>query len=111
MTTYKHTQLHIQEHGVDLDLVATGHKRITVMIVDDEPETIRMLKAILMNAGMDVVGAENGLEAIDRCPHIQPDVILLDLMMPSMDGYQTFSHLRTITSCTNHSDHRPFIQR
>ena len=86
------------EHGVDLDLVATGHKRITVMIVDDEPETIRMTKTILMNAGMDVVGAENGLEAIERCPHVQPDAILLDLMMPEMDGFQTFSHLRTLTT-------------
>lgn len=87
-----------EERGVDLDLVSAGHKRITAMIVDDEPETIRMVKTILMAAGMDVVGAESGLDAIDKCPHVQPDVILLDLMMPDMDGYETFHHLRTITS-------------
>ena len=86
------------EQGVDLDMVSTGHKRITAMIVDDEPETIKMVKTILMRAGMDVVGAESGLEAIDKCPHVQPDVILLDLMMPDMDGYETFQHLRTITT-------------
>lgn len=86
------------ERGVDLDLVTSGHKRITVMIVDDEPETVRMIKTILMGSGMDVIGAESGLDAIDKCPHTQPDVILLDLMMPDMDGYETYQHLRTITS-------------
>ncbi len=86
------------ERGVDLDLVTSGHKRITVMIVDDEPETVRMIKTILMGSGMDVIGAESSLDAIDKCPHTQPDVILLDLMMPDMDGYETYQHLRTITS-------------
>jgi two-component system KDP operon response regulator KdpE len=98
MSAVASTNRSYQEHGVDLDLVATSHKRITAMIVDDEPETIRLMKTILINAGMDVVGAENGLEAIERCPHVQPDVILLDLMMPELDGYQTFTHLRTLTS-------------
>ena len=82
------------DRGVDLDLVTTGHKRITVMIVDDEPETVRMIKTILMGSGMDVIGAESGLDAIDKCPHTQPDVILLDLMMPDMDGYETIKIIR-----------------
>lgn len=84
-------------NGVDLDLVSSGHKRITAMIVDDEPETVQMIKTILISAGIDVVGAESGLEAIDKIPHVQPDVILLDIMMPDMDGYETFQHLRNIT--------------
>ena len=84
--------------GIDLDLVKESHKRLTAMIVDDEPETIRMMKYILMKAGMDVVGANSGLNAIDICPHTQPDVILLDLMMPEMDGYETFRFLRNITN-------------
>jgi two-component system, OmpR family, KDP operon response regulator KdpE len=95
------TMMNIQstmDQGVDLDMVTTSHKRITVLIVDDEPETIRMVKTILMAAGMDVVGAENGLDAIDKCPHVQPDVILLDLMMPDMDGYETYEHLQNITT-------------
>ncbi len=86
------------DRGVDLDMVTTGHKRITAMIVDDEPDTIRMIKIVLMGAGMDVIGASSGLDAIDKCPHTQPDVVLLDLMMPEMDGYETFHHLRTITN-------------
>jgi DNA-binding response OmpR family regulator len=84
--------------GIDLDMVKESHKRLTAMIVDDEPETMRMEKFILMEAGMDVVGANSGLDAIDICPHTQPDVILLDLMMPEMDGYETFRYLRNITN-------------
>ena len=83
---------------MDLDLVKTGDKRITAMIVDDEPETVRMIKYVLMDAGMDVVGASSGLDAINKCPEAQPDVILLDLMMPEMDGYATFRNLRNITN-------------
>ena len=88
----------IPDRGVDLDQVDANHKRLTVMIVDDEPETVRMIKSILINSGMDVVGAISGLDAIEKCPHSQPDVILLDLMMPEMDGFETFQHLRNITN-------------
>ena len=84
--------------GIDLDMVKESHKRLTAMIIDDEPETVRMMKFILMEAGMDVIGANSGLDAIDICPHTQPDVILLDLMMPEMDGYETFRYLRNITN-------------
>ena len=84
--------------GIDLDLVKDADKRLTALIVDDEPETIRMMKYVLMDAGMDVIGATSGLDAIDKCPHAQPDVILLDLMMPEMDGYETFRFLRNITN-------------
>lgn len=84
--------------GIDLDSINESDKRLTAMIVDDEPETVRMIKYVLMDAGMDVIGATSGLDAIDKCPHAQPDVILLDLMMPEMDGYETFRFLRNITN-------------
>lgn len=84
--------------GIDLDLAQESHKRLTALIIDDEPETVRMMKYVLMEAGMDVVGANSGLDAIEKCPHAQPDVILLDLMMPEMDGFETFRFLRNITN-------------
>ena len=80
--------------GIDLDLVKESHKRLTAMIIDDEPETVRMMKFILMEAGMDVVGANSGLDAIDICPHTQPDVILLDLMMPVLDGFAVLAKIK-----------------
>jgi DNA-binding response OmpR family regulator len=84
--------------GIDLDIVKESYKRLTALIIDDEPETVRMMKYILMDAGMDVIGANSGLDAIDICPHTQPDVILLDIMMPEMDGYETFRFLRNISN-------------
>jgi DNA-binding response OmpR family regulator len=64
------------------------------MIVDDEPETVGLLKYILSNAGIDVSGADSGQAAIDRISRIWPDLILLDLMMPDMDGMETFANIR-----------------
>jgi two-component system KDP operon response regulator KdpE len=84
--------------GFDLDLVQSSQKRLTAMIVDDEPETVRMMKYVLMDAGMDVIGASSGMDAINKCPETKPDVILLDLMMPEMDGYATYRNLRNITN-------------
>jgi DNA-binding response OmpR family regulator len=67
------------------------------MIIDDEPETVGLLKYILSNAGIDVAGADSGQSAIDKVSRIWPDLILLDLMMPDMDGMETFANLRKLT--------------
>jgi DNA-binding response OmpR family regulator len=84
--------------GMDLDRIDPANPRKRAMIVDDEPETVSLMKYVLSNAGIDVAGAESGKSALDKIPRIWPDVILLDLMMPDMDGMETFSNLRKITS-------------
>lgn len=94
-----HSSAYGASSGVDLDLIAAGRKRTTVLIVDDDFDMVTLLKHTLMEAGMDVVGANSGLDAIEHCPRIQPDVILLDLVMPEMDGYETLGYLRNITNC------------
>lgn len=83
--------------GMDLDSIETAipHKR--VMIVDDEPDTVEMVKLILTNAGIDVISAPNGKMALEKCLRLTPDLILLDIMMPEMDGYETYDRLRKIT--------------
>jgi DNA-binding response OmpR family regulator len=83
--------------GLDLDRLDPSNPRRRVMIVDDEPETVGLIKYILSNAGIDVAGAENGQSAIDKVPKIWPDLILLDLMMPEMDGMETFANIRKLT--------------
>lgn len=83
--------------GLDLDRLDPSTPRRRVMIVDDEPETVGLLKYILSNAGIDVAGADSGQAAIDKVSRIWPDLILLDLMMPEMDGMETFANIRKLT--------------
>jgi DNA-binding response OmpR family regulator len=79
--------------GIDLDEIQ-NKPRHTVLIIEDEADTVFLLKQILRMAGFDVLGALNGYEAIQKCREIRPDIVLLDLMMPDMDGWQTFQYLR-----------------
>ena len=83
--------------GLDLDRLDPATPRRRVMIIDDEPETVGLLKYILSNAGIDVAGADSGQSAIDKVSRVWPDLILLDLMMPDMDGMETFANLRKLT--------------
>jgi DNA-binding response OmpR family regulator len=82
--------------GVDLDEIHSS-TRPTVLVVEDEPDTVLLLKQILRLAGYDVLGAFNGYEAVQKAAEAKPDLILLDLMMPGMDGWTTFQYLRQTT--------------
>jgi CheY-like chemotaxis protein/signal transduction histidine kinase len=65
-----------------------------VLIVDDEPSAREILRGILFNRGYDIILAENGMEALKKAKEIKPDLILLDVMMPEMDGFEVCRHLR-----------------
>ncbi|MAT45121.1 MAG: hypothetical protein CL609_22555 [Anaerolineaceae bacterium] len=82
--------------GIDLDLSLKRHKR--VLIVDDDPDTVELIKRILRLSDFDVASARNGIEAPVIAEKIEPDVILLDLMMPEIDGKDTFRNLRKVSN-------------
>jgi DNA-binding response OmpR family regulator len=63
----------------------------TILIVDDEPEIVRFVRAYLEDAGYRVVVASEGQEALFVARHEKPDLVILDLMMPGMDGWD-FMH-------------------
>lgn len=65
-----------------------------ILIVDDEPAGRHTLESILEGQDYELVMAENGPEAIEKAQKILPDVILLDVMMPGMDGFEVCRHLR-----------------
>lgn len=65
-----------------------------VLVVDDEPQIQRFLKPSLRAAGYDVIAAENGAEALKAAATQAPDVILLDLGLPDMDGKDVIGALR-----------------
>lgn len=68
-----------------------------VLIVDDSPESIDVLRGVLASE-FRVCVAINGAKALDIAPSLHPDVILLDVMMPGMDGYETCRRLKAIDS-------------
>jgi PAS domain S-box-containing protein len=66
----------------------------TILVVDDDPASRSMLVRIVRDAGWNAVEAENGLEALTRLEEVQPALILLDLVMPEMDGFALAARLR-----------------
>lgn len=65
----------------------------TVLIVDDEPDILMLLRLALEAAGYETVEASDGQEALELIRARHPDVVLLDVMMPGMDGWATLEHL------------------
>lgn len=81
--------------GVDLDELEPVSRR-RILVVDDEPDTITLLKHIFINDGFNVAGALSGKEAIKKINDINPSIVILDLLMPEMDGKQTLDAIRKI---------------
>ncbi len=65
-----------------------------VLIVDDEPMARTLLRLMLVRAGFNVSEAEDGYDALEKVQQSQPDIILLDVMMPGMDGFTVCEKLR-----------------
>ncbi len=69
-----------------------------ILIVDDEPDIIDLIEYNLEKEGYEVKSATNGLDAIETAKEFLPDLILLDVMMPEMDGIETCVRMREIES-------------
>lgn len=65
-----------------------------ILAVDDEREIVKMLQVGLENHGYQVVAAFNGREAIDKALSEQPDLIVMDVMMPTINGFQALRQLK-----------------
>ncbi len=74
---------------------------IKILIVDDDPEIIEILNYNLVNSGFQVKSASNGIEAIKKAKKFIPDVILLDVMMPEMDGIEACIKIREIKNLSS----------
>jgi two-component system alkaline phosphatase synthesis response regulator PhoP len=69
-------------------------KKFKILLVDDEPDIVEIISYSLKNANYDVYSASNGLEAIKLAKSIKPDLIILDVMMPEMDGIEACEIIR-----------------
>jgi DNA-binding NarL/FixJ family response regulator len=76
-------------------------KRDIALVIDDSPETLRMLTDALDGAGMTVMVAMDGAAAMRIVEQITPDIILLDAVMPGMDGFETCRRLKRNPGLTN----------
>jgi DNA-binding response OmpR family regulator len=69
-----------------------------ILIVDDDVDSLKLIGLMLQRQGYDIVVANNGQQALSRAHGDQPDLIILDIMMPDMDGYEVCRRLRHDTS-------------
>ncbi len=69
-------------------------KQSSIMVVDDEQEILRLLKRTLEPEGYDVVTANGGVSALLLMEERRPDLVILDIMMPGLDGFQVLDLIR-----------------
>lgn len=69
-------------------------KKKRILVVDDEKHIVRLVQLNLERAGYEVITAYDGLEALEKVRSERPDMIVLDVMMPRMDGFETLQRLR-----------------
>lgn len=86
-------------------MITEQKKRDVALVVDDSPETLRLLTDALDGAGMTVMVALDGAGAMRIVDQITPDIVLLDAMMPGMDGFETCRRLKRDAGL----DHVPII--
>jgi DNA-binding response OmpR family regulator len=70
-------------------------RRHTLLIVDDNPENLRVLSALLADSGCDILVATDGEMALEQAKYVHPELILLDVLMPEMDGFEVCQRLRS----------------
>ena len=65
-----------------------------ILCIEDEPEMIDLIRLILGRRGFEVVGAAGGKEGLEKMRDNTPDLVLLDLMMPDMDGWEVYQQMK-----------------
>ncbi|SKB12321.1 Response regulator receiver sensor signal transduction histidine kinase [Planktothrix sp. PCC 11201] len=73
----------------------------TILIVDDNPTNLGVIFNVLDEAGLEVLVAQDGESALQKTEYVIPDLILLDIMMPGIDGFETCSRLKTNPSTSD----------
>ncbi len=71
---------------------------VKILIVEDDPDSMAIAKDLLGNNGHECITAENGLEAVELVDSEKPDLVLMDLMMPVMDGYEATKRIKAAHS-------------
>ncbi len=78
----------------------SNKKKMTILVVDDNPQNLQFVANLLSGEGYEIALAQNGLQALDYLKENKPDLILLDVMMPDMDGFQVCAKLKADMTLT-----------
>ena len=81
--------------------VVTENPEVTVLLVDDNPQNLKVLYETLKDKGYRLLIANEGEKALDLAHRHHPEVILLDIMMPDMDGYEVVEKLKQKSDTTD----------
>jgi two-component system KDP operon response regulator KdpE len=77
--------------------VNDNRKKATVLVVDDHPKVLKFIEIDLKIRGFEVVHASSGEKALELVKTAKPDIVLLDIIMPGIDGFEVLKKLRTFT--------------
>ena len=79
------------------EVVSGAARKKRVLVVDDQPRVTRFVEIFLKLKGFDVISTTSGREALELVVSRQPDIMLLDIIMPEMDGFEVMRRLRTFS--------------
>jgi len=74
--------------------MADTRNPVKVVCIEDEPEMIELIKLILRRRNFELIGAVGGREGLSTVRKVKPDLVLLDLMMPDMDGWEVYQQMK-----------------
>ncbi|MBC6937161.1 MAG: DNA-binding response regulator [Chloroflexi bacterium] len=74
---------------------------VRVVCIEDESEMIDLVRLILSREGYEVIGASGGAKGLETVEDLMPDLVLLDLMMPDMDGWEVYQRLKANPNTRN----------
>ena len=69
-------------------------ENLTVVCIDDEPEMVGLIRLVLGRRNFEFFGATSGREGLQLVRKLKPQLVLLDLMMPDMDGWEVYQHMK-----------------
>ncbi len=72
-----------------------------LLYIEDEQEMIDLVRLILNRRGFEIIGANGGREGLDTVRQMKPDLVLLDLMMPDMDGWDVYQQMKADPALAN----------
>ena len=82
--------------------VIMSNKSVKIILcIEDEPEMIDLIRLILERRGFNVQGAAGGTEGIKKVRELRPDLVLLDLMMPDLDGWEVYQQMKADETTRN----------